>query len=101
MEDLRRLGDRLDVIETALSVALHEPEPEHRGRMLNALGSATAAVRAEHQQAEEAIEEKRSSFRVIQGQRPCVHPQRRRPDGDASAERWTGRTPGRASRSAG
>lgn len=101
MEDLRRLGDRLEVIETALSVAMQEPEPKHRGRMLNALDSATAAVRAEHQEAEEAVGEKRSSFRVIQGQRPGGIPlQRHPPDGDASAGRWPGRIPGRAARSA-
>lgn len=103
MENLRRLGDRLDVIEAALSVALQEPEPEHRGRMLEALDSATAAVRAEHQEVEEATQEKRSTLHLIQGHAslPDPHPQRESPASAASAERWSGRIPGRAARSAG
>lgn len=104
MEDLRRLADRLDLIETALSIALQEPEPEHRGRLLTALDSATAAVRAEHQEAEEveeATQEKRSSFRVIQGHRPGVPAQREPPSDDASSAHWTGRIPDHAARSAG
>jgi len=91
MERLRQLGDRLDVIETALSVALHEPEPEHRGRMLNALDLATAAARAEHQEVEETAQKKRSTLRLIHAS----------PASAASAEHWTGRIPGRAAKSAG
>lgn len=103
MVDLRRLGDRIDVIETALSVALQEPEPEHRGRLLEALDSATAAVRAEHQEVEEAAQEKRSTLHLIRGHasRPDPRAQGQPPANAASAEHWTGRIPGRAERSAG
>lgn len=103
MERLRRLSDRLDMIETALSVALQEPEPEHRGRMLSALDSATAAVRAEQREAEEGAQQERSSFRVIQGDasRPDLRPRQQPPAGAVSAEHWMGRIPDRAARSAG
>ena len=102
MVDLRRLGDRIDVIETALSVTLQEPEPEHRGRLLEALDSATAAVRAEHQDESEA-QEKRSMLHLIRGHgpQPDPRPQRLPPASAASAEHWTGRIPDRAARSAG
>lgn len=66
VEHLRRLEARLDAIEAALSVARNEPEPEHRGRMLDALDRAAESVRAEHREAE-TVEEKRSSLRLIRG----------------------------------
>ncbi len=102
MDNLRRLGDRLDVIETALSIALQEPEPEHRGEMLDTLDRATAAVRAEHEEVE-TVEEKRSSFRLIPGSGPrSAHPPERPTSvGAASSERWRGRIPDRDARSAG
>lgn len=71
MDELQRLEDRLDVIETALSVALSEPEPEHRGRMLNTLSAATEVARAEHGEAESA-QQNRSSLRLVRGSVP--HP---------------------------
>lgn len=102
MEPLRRLGDRLDVIEAVLSVALREPEPEHRGRMLDMLDRAAAAARAEHEEVEEA-EEKRSSFRLISGSVPCQGrlPQRPTEVTAAPAARWPDRTRDPAERSAG
>lgn len=102
MEALRRLGDRLDVIETALTVALEQPEPEHRGRMLDALSAATEVARAEHQEAEN-VEEKRSSFRLICGSIPCPGPSLEgAPTADAvRAARPTYRSPAPAERSAG
>lgn len=102
MESLGRLGDRLDVIETALSVALGEPEPEHRGRLLNAIGAATEAVRAEHREAE-TVQEKRSSLRVVSGSIPHpAHEQDEAPTRDADpGARPTYRTPDRVARSAG
>lgn len=102
MEPLRRLGDRLDVIETALVIALQESEPEHRGRMLGALDLATAAVRAEHEEVE-TITEKRSSFRLICGSGPIsVHRRERAtPTDDVPTGQWQGRTPDHAVRSAG
>lgn len=102
MEPLRRLGDRLDVIEAALSVALQEPEPEHRGRMLDALDRAAAAARVEHEEVE-AAQEKRSSFRLICGAVPRQgrHPQRPSQANAAPAARWPDQTRGPAERSAG
>lgn len=102
MEALRRLGDRLDVIETALAVALEEPEPEHRGRMLDALSAATEVARADHLEAE-TVEEKRSSFRLLPGSIPRpTHYADRTPTGDAApSAHSTCRSPDRAARSAG
>ena len=102
MVHLRQLGDRIDVIETALSVALQQPEPENRGRMLNALESATAAVRAEQQEAEASRRKGKRSFRVIPGRAAHrgVSPRSRPADG-GSSERSPGRTPDRVARSAG
>lgn len=104
MEPLQRLGDRLDVIETALHVALSEPEPEHRGRMLDALDLAAAAVRAEHTEvetADEAAEEKRSTFRLIRGSGcSACHEQREGQETDAPAARSTDQTQARARTSA-
>lgn len=71
MDQLQRLGDRLDVIEASLTVAMGEPDPQHRGRMLDALSAATEVARADHDQAETA-EQKRSSFRLVHGLIP--HP---------------------------
>lgn len=102
MEALRRLGDRLDVIETALAVALEEPEPEHRGRMLEALSAATEVARAEHREAE-TVEEKRSSFRLLHGAIPLpAHPADQTSTRDAApGAHSTYRIPDRAVRSAG
>ena len=102
MDELQRLGARLEVIETALSVAMTEPEPEHRGRMLTALSAATEAVRAEHREAE-IVQENRSSLRLLGGSFPT---QTRRPDSAPTAdaargEHSTYRSPARARWSAG
>lgn len=95
MDQLRRIGDRLDVIETALSVALEEPEPEHRGRLLEAISAATEVVRAEHD-----VEEKRSSLCLIHGSGSC-RPARETPAAGAASGRWTDRGQDHAVRSAG
>lgn len=102
MDSLRRLGDRLDVIEATLSVALQEPEPEHRGRMLDMLDRAAAVVRAEHEEAE-AAQKKRSSFRLICGSIPRQgrHLQRPTQANAVPAERWQDQTRDPAERSAG
>ena len=98
--ELTRLGDRLDVIEAALSIARNEPEPEHRGRLLDTLDRATAVVRAEHTEASSGIEaeEKRSTLRLIPGARRPE--QTARPSSEASAQgaRSTDRTRARARR---
>lgn len=99
MDQLRRLGDRLDVIETALSVALEEPEPEHRGRLLDALNTATEAVRAEHSEAENT-QQNRSYLHLIRGSCVC-HPVHEGPAAADPAERSTDQTPAHARRSAG
>jgi hypothetical protein len=91
MENLRRLGDRLDVIEVALSVALNEPAPEHRGRMLTALNAATETVRAEHTHMETA-EQDRSCLRLISS--------REEPAAASPTGPTPDRTPARVARSA-
>lgn len=99
MDELQRLGDRLDVIETALSVALTEPEPEHRGRLLDTLNAATEVARAEHGQAE-SNQQNRSSIRLVHSAIP--HPADRPPtETDAPAARSTYRTLDHARSSAG
>lgn len=102
VEYLRHLEDRLDVIETALSVARDEPEPEHRGRLLDVLDRATATVRAEHEEAE-TVQEKRSSFRLVRCALPyqAQHPERANAADAAPDERWRDRSPDPAARSAG
>lgn len=91
MEALRRLGDRLDVIETALAVALEEPEPEHRGRLLSVLDHAAAAARAEHQEAESA-EEKRSFLHLVKGGCCSSCLIQESSESGAPAARWTDQT---------
>jgi hypothetical protein len=66
---LQRLQDRLDVIETVLSIALTEPEPDHRGRMLCALSAAAEVARTEQRTAE-TIERKRSTLRLVHSADP-------------------------------
>lgn len=91
MESLRRLDDRLAVIETALAVALQEPHPGRRIQLLTILDRAAATARAEHD-----AQQRRSSFRVITGSA-----WEDRSEDAAPAERWTGRIPDHATRSAG
>lgn len=102
MDQLQCLGDRLDVIEVALSVALGEPEPEHRGRMLDALSAATELTRSQHQEAE-TVEENRSSLRLVRGPTPppVRHAEVTPQVDDVRGGHSTCRTPGRAARSAG
>jgi hypothetical protein len=102
MDQLQRLGDRLDVIEVALSVALEEPEPEHRGRMLDAISAATDVARSQHQEAA-TVEENRSSFRLVHGAiPPPARPAEVSPQvGVVRGARSMCRTPDHAATSAG
>lgn len=99
MDSLRRLGDRLDVIETALSIALQEPAPDHRSHLLGVLDRAATEVRGEHQEAE-AAQQKRSFLRLVSPVPPGRLPQESSAD-VAAAERWRGQIPDHVSRSAG
>lgn len=95
MKSLRRLDDRLAVIETALAVALQERHPGRRTYLLTVLERAAATAREEHGTVQDA-QQRRSSFRVITG---SVRGDR--PEAAAPAGHWTGRIPDHATRSAG
>ncbi len=104
MTHLTRLGDRLDVIERVLDVALQEEDPGLRGRMLGVVTRAAAAARTDQQEAEaaETAEAKRSAFRLVRGAvPPARRPGQPTTAGAVSSGRWLDRNQGHAARSAG
>lgn len=66
MTGLQRLGDQLDAIDQALQVAREETRPERREQLLELVGRAVTAARAEHQAAEDE-QRSRPALRLIQG----------------------------------
>lgn len=81
------LGDRLDVIEAALEVALHEPASPDKDLLLAALTRATSVVRSQSDDLE--ARRRRSAFRLVPGLSEAGAL-------DAPDGRWTARTQGRA-----